>query len=613
MTLSTLLTLLAAATPSPSAPLAAGARPLPPAAAPATAAASNRLATPPTGIVGSLHDLSVTGPGPFKSDVERNPCVFCHVPHSPGQSSRPDSSTPIVPYASSTAPGLVAQPHPTGSSRVCLSCHDGTIALGRTTAGTIPMRDTGFAGRLPPGHPANLGTDLRGTHPISVAPPPTTLTHLPPKGDPVQLDATGQVQCTACHDPHRQQLPTGEGNFLQKTMLQAALCITCHDPARLELPGASHTTSLTAVPDPATGASTTMPALRCAGCHDSHGADPRGRLVRRLPGGDDALCLSCHDGRSAPLDVLSVVRRPYAHAAPTVGTTVHDAAEGPQGTPRLPETAPAAPRHVTCVDCHEPHQTTTTRVAQPPGAQSVLAGEWGIDRNGARVQPAQNEYEVCFKCHGDSANQPQQRGLPLPGEPRRPTNEVNLRRIFDPNGASAHPVIGPGRGQDVPSLIAPLGLSSVVYCSDCHSANDGRRVGGNAPNGPHGSIYPHILERAYSTLDGTPESPAAYALCYKCHSRTVLLSSQSSFKLHALHLGAVAGATQPTTCSVCHDAHGISALSGNPVNNAHLVEFDLNVVQPPPHGAAPAYTTRGFRTGSCALTCHGKVHNPATY
>jgi hypothetical protein len=317
------------------------------------------------------------------------------------------------------------------------------------------------------------------------------------------------------------------------------------------------------------------------------------------------------------VDVASAVRRPFAHAANASGPSGHDLAEGPEATPRLPETSPGASRHVTCVDCHEPHQATARKATVAPAIQGAMSGTWGIDRRGARVNPARFEYEVCFKCHADSANQPQARAAVGASAPRRAAVEVNLRRVFEPSGASAHPVIGPGRNPVVPSLIPPLTASSVIYCGDCHASNDTRASGGTGPRGPHGSIYRNLLERNYATQDGTPESADAYALCYKCHKRETVLSNVSSFPLHASHVspgpGAKLATAIATPCSACHNAHGISGLVGSSGSNGHLIDFDLNIVRPLPGEAAPRYTASGGRGGSCALVCHGQTHGPLSY
>ena len=62
-------------------------------------------------------------------------------------------------YASSTMKATAVAPSPV--SKQCLSCHDGTIALGQTIANGL-ITTTGSLSAA-----KNLGTDLRGDHPIS--------------------------------------------------------------------------------------------------------------------------------------------------------------------------------------------------------------------------------------------------------------------------------------------------------------------------------------------------------------------------------------------------------------------------------------------------------------
>jgi hypothetical protein len=84
------------------------------------------------GVKDSLHNLSASGPGNVRAANAVAICDFCHISHSADSSAplwnRRYPDTVYVPYSSSTA---VAQPgQPTGNSLLCLSCHDGTIALG---------------------------------------------------------------------------------------------------------------------------------------------------------------------------------------------------------------------------------------------------------------------------------------------------------------------------------------------------------------------------------------------------------------------------------------------------------------------------------------------------
>ena len=107
-------------------------------------------------IEGTAHDLSAAGTG------RGNPCSFCHTPHG-AISGTPLwnhalSETTYRIYQSSSLAANLSQP--TGSSKLCLSCHDGTVALTRTIRGGT---DGAY---IRPGS-ANLGTDLSDDHPIS--------------------------------------------------------------------------------------------------------------------------------------------------------------------------------------------------------------------------------------------------------------------------------------------------------------------------------------------------------------------------------------------------------------------------------------------------------------
>jgi len=615
----TLVAQVASAAPSGSAephgqvqaPVAAGdhrAVPAPPrekSAHPATPAAAvpPGMAAVSHGVRGSKHDFSRSGPGPIKAVSESDTCKFCHVSHmgaAAALGNRPDDHpSKYQRYASSTlesAPGAPSQ-----STRMCLSCHDGTIAIGKTlSSGRIEMQMHAGGDARPDGFAkTSIGTDLRRSHPVSVRPPMTAKVRAPSPEEPARLAPNGEVECTSCHDPHREDRDPVQRKFLVGSNRESALCLSCHRPDGWTSNPSAHRTS-TRPFGPMQGVSGgygTVADSGCASCHQQHGADERGRLLASGQSSDDRLCLRCHDGRVARLDIAREVTKPAAHAA-AQGASGHDAAEGPYGRARLPEVSAAAKRHATCVDCHNPHAAFAEK-AQAPLVGGALASVWGIDRNGLRVEKARYEYEICFKCHADSANQPQARG-PLPPETlRRAVTELNLRRALDLSAPSFHPIEGQGRNVDVPSLIAPLTTASVIACSDCH-ASDTTPSGG--PRGPHGSTYAHLLERNLSTLDHTPESAQAYALCYKCHSRDVLLSERSGFTLHRRHV-----VDQGAPCTACHASHGVSALQGNPVNNAHLVNFDVSIVRPSSQGLLQ-YTTRGSRSGSCALSCHGKDH-----
>jgi len=96
-------------------------------------------------------------------------------------------------------------------------------------------------------------------------------------------------------------------------------------------------------------------------------------------------------------------------------------------------------------------------------------------------------------------------------------------------------------------------------------------------------------------------------LCYACHSRSSILGDQS-FSGHSRHI-----VNERTPCSVCHTAHGVDGISGNSINNASLINFDLGVVQPLPSSMVLEYRSFGDQSGTCTLRCHGKDHVDAVY
>ena len=84
-------------------------------------------------ILNSKHNLSISGLGQVKATTETRVCIFCHTTHRgrrdiPYLWNRQDQTVNYLPYQSTTIFAIVGQP--TGASKLCLSCHDGTIALG---------------------------------------------------------------------------------------------------------------------------------------------------------------------------------------------------------------------------------------------------------------------------------------------------------------------------------------------------------------------------------------------------------------------------------------------------------------------------------------------------
>jgi hypothetical protein len=258
-----------------------------------------------------------------------------------------------------------------------------------------------------------------------------------------------------------------------------------------------------------------------------------------------------------------------------------------------------APDNVTCTDCHGSHSMLGQTAASAPLISPKLGDIAGVNASGAAVPKAQYQYEVCFKCHGDQYS----------GKTRAISRQLvqqNTRLEFDPAAVSYHPVEAAGKNSNVPSLRPGLTTASIIYCTDCHASDTSKAAGGTTANGPHGSNVSPLLIAQYDTIDGSPESSAAYALCYRCHERSSILSNQSF--AHSKHV-----VDQRTTCSVCHDGHGVAAGQGSSTSNAHLINFDISVVTPDPVTGRLEYRSTGPQTGECFLSCHGSAHSPRSY
>lgn len=536
------------------------------------------------------HNLSISGPGPISAARESRICIFCHVPHQADSTvsylwNRSAPVKPFTPYYSSTLKADVGQP--TGASRMCLSCHDGTIALGATASSATEIPFKGGIRELPAERSSNIGTDLSDDHPVSfVYDDMLVLKHRQlrdPSTLPSAIGLEGHwLECTACHDPHDNTY----GRFLVMDNAASSLCIACHDMENW--PFSVHARSSKSLNRtgglwPNTDFAT-VGENGCENCHTPHQAGSRERLL--IFAYEEDNCLACHNGAIAVSDLASALIKPYGHG-------VHDTAGIHAPDEDFVDNLVA--EHVECSDCHNAHQASS----EPSPGKGIVSGAnkgvSGITAMGQSIIPARYQYEICFKCHGSRLNL-----VSITQPVARQHNEPNKRLTFNAVNPSFHPVEDRGKNPYVPSLLAPLTADSIITCTDCHAGGDSLEF-----SGPHGSIYPHILRARYVTEDYTAESAAVYALCYQCHNRSALLND-TSFE-HRVHV-----VENNAPCSACHDPHGVSFMQGTPVNNSHLINFDITIVSANSNGRRE-YIDQGRLRGQCFLTCHGKIHDPMSY
>ncbi|MBZ5639131.1 MAG: hypothetical protein LAO51_10320 [Acidobacteriia bacterium] len=576
----------------------------------------------PTDIVSTKHNLSVSGTGQVRALTENRICIFCHTPHNAMPLS-PLWNKEIEPqvYTVYVSPSLRAGPlpQPSGPSKLCLSCHDGTIAMGAVVnpAGGIVMAG---GDRLSPGSLSNFGLDLSGHHPVSfpyhTALPNAELSATPPPD--LTYGGSDEVHCVTCHDPHSDAY----GDFLVKDNRYSSLCTTCHQMTGWN--GSAHATSTASVagilprPPKTWPTYTQLGEWGCETCHTPHFAPTAEDLLNFTSAPPEPFsCTSagCHSSEPPPphaasgiagaalrppggmADIARQVRKPSAHHMPEGVFTA--AARIPGGAART------GVRGVACADCHNPHSVTGAK-GQAPYASGLLQGVSGIDRNGAAVRAATYEYEICFKCHSESS-------ADLEYVPRV-VGGTNTRLAFDLSNPSYHPVVGMGRNLDVPSIpssITPtMSATEVIYCSTCHADDEG------GSNGPHGSSFRPILRERYETTDNTKEGYESYALCYRCHERASILGDASFRKRAGRRTGSGGGHSGHLAagipCSACHDPHGVSGAEGSGTgSHTHLINFDTRIVLKNTK-AYPVFNDTGALSGGCDLVCHGKVHDDAS-
>ena len=594
------------------------------------------LAQVGTDVMG-MHNL---GPGSKSPITGSRPdsCAYCHAPHSGmnmGLWNQKLTKQIYTTYTSTTEKNIGTQPTLGSDSNMCLSCHDGTVAVGATVAyGQVTTRGSMYTADV-------FGSNLQTSHPFSVVLPIKDNIHLVSTlavngktGDPtgaVKL-INGNVECTSCHNPHVQATDLVSQNFLVKDSSSGQLCLACHDPTRqiggqvnplADWATSAHALSSSKIsPLALLGSYSTVSGNACISCHTSHNANGAARLLRGL---NEQACIGCHNGGTniSPMPAYANVFAEYAtpkvgHPFPT-SSNPHDAAEA---------TLLNNNRHATCVDCHSSHGSEPVGIFPAPPlmriSQKDVAGISATD--GVTVlTPAVNQYENCLRCHGTSTGkqvQPIYGYFPVRAVPGG--DPLNLIPQFAVTATSSHPVMHP-RSSVLPQpslLTAMLNLDGVtqgrvmgsqILCTDCHNSDDNREFGGAGANGPHGSKWTHILERRYefsqapapgqliTNLFPNPDLSVAgpYSLCAKCHDVANQIVKNTSWNQHGSHINA------GFSCSTCHTAHGMGASSGT-ISGERLVNFDSNVVAP--NGGLPISFNRTANT--CVLVCHSVAHNP---
>jgi len=187
------------------------------------------------GIAGSKHDMRTWLTDEAVGEGYDEVCVYCHTPHSASSAAQLWNRTGVaigsyMVYTSSTMNATPGQPG--AGSQLCLSCHDGTIAVNNlvnppNNAPSGAPTDYFIANT----NAAYMGTDLTNDHPIGLdygqsasgdaglIPIGTVTT-----AGTVRLISGTQVECASCHDAHNATAVP----FLRTSNVESLLCTACH-------------------------------------------------------------------------------------------------------------------------------------------------------------------------------------------------------------------------------------------------------------------------------------------------------------------------------------------------------------------------------------------------
>lgn len=177
-------------------------------------------------------------------------CKPCHTPHHANNSGGAEplwnhqlTAASFTLYSSPTLDAVPEQPG--GKSKLCLSCHDGTVAYDNHSGITTGTRYVTFG---------NISTILRDDHPIAI-----------------RYDASLAAQDRHLYDPETTM--SGLGGTISEDLLENGYleCTSCHDVH--------------------IGRNT----QGCTGCHTVHGSGPNtGTLSLWITNLNSTLCLTCH-------------------------------------------------------------------------------------------------------------------------------------------------------------------------------------------------------------------------------------------------------------------------------------------------------------------------------
>jgi len=609
-------------------------------------------------VASTKHNLGSLSPAEVRTSETTEICIFCHTPHNAEPTgplwNRQASGATYNVYASSTlaatlSPNAPQLGQPTGSSKLCLSCHDGTIAVGavlnrpgkgQPLATPTPFAVTGpgvdASGLISTTSTSYIGTELRDDHPISFSynlsyPSNTEIKApitLPPE---VKLDSANMVQCVSCHDPHGTPYP----KFLVKTLDGGALCTACHAKRYWNTNPAVHNTSMAlwngTGQNPwkedlgVAGFTDDTPQLQsCLACHSSHGGVAGKSLLRgtnpvtQTVDGEEWTCLNCHNGNVAAKDIDATLSHLYTHDVKG-GYGLHTPSRQLAGDPaREDATNIAANRHVECSDCHNGHAAMSGNHTVGGSFGNIIApnllGSWGVKPSpwGAAGTVATNyniidftstlpggnnlEGYLCLKCHSYYAYGFNPVNVPSGNADGSLVRQSDPTADFNPSNAGYHPVFAPGKNAP-PATANPNWPANGLGLTNTFTYVEFPGIG--TRTGFFNVRYDSTITCSdchASSMPGDPKGP------HGSNERWLLTKKEVNAGI----------GTQKNFCYNCHrrDVYGDEGFIGPEANFSRVPHpVDGLGLNSPFYQTGPGLGNNGNKFLNLCLTCHGGAYD----
>lgn len=414
-----------------------------------------------------------------KASIQNETCVFCHTPHGdPIANVKPFlwnttiGSATYDMYASASSQVIASAPN--NSSKMCLSCHDGVIAVGTvdvvnsSTVNDISVTGAGVSASgnivdTQTGYNSNLGINLTNDHPISIAYTMALATGNAGLEDELRnpedesyigvRTGRGVAAWNASAAAAGNTVPSATSTSTSTRIavpLEASYTNTVLDLA------ANNSTNLFATP----GAGT----IECTTCHDPHIRSTDNsenikflrlhRFQKSDPGVGNSFditrdinCIACHNkanwGASSHGNVI-VADEVYTDEAATLrefplGTTVWESS---------------------CLGCHDPHTVEGARYLLREATDGAVTA-------GAKAVGSSSIEESCYQCHSSDSVLVDNSNV---ADIKLVTDISGGHTLFDfAASASEHNILD----SDFTESQANLQTNRHVTCADCHHPHRG--------------------------------------------------------------------------------------------------------------------------------------------